>query len=64
MEIASPLTIELHFAKPALRQVLQEMLDLNLDWKAYPLEPLPVNGSTRHTPERLLPYVTHKKAVR
>jgi glycosyltransferase involved in cell wall biosynthesis len=43
---------------------LRPLFDLHLDWKDYPAEPLPYDGSVLHALERLLPLVAAKQGFR
>ncbi len=43
---------------------IRPLFDLGLDWKDYPTEPLPYDGSMLHAIERLLPLVAGKQSTR
>jgi lipopolysaccharide biosynthesis protein len=39
---------------------LEPLLRLNFDWKDYPEEPAPLDGTTLHAIERLLPFAARE----
>jgi lipopolysaccharide biosynthesis protein len=42
-------------------KALQPLFELNLDWKDYPEEPLPYDGTMLHAIERMLPIITESQ---
>ena len=58
-----PQSMPMHFDFPvgamfwARPQALMPLFELNLTWEAYPLEPLPIDGTMLHSLERLVPFV-------
>jgi lipopolysaccharide biosynthesis protein len=68
MKIRGPLPA--HFDFPigtmfwARPEALKPMFDLNLGFKDYPAEPLPIDGTILHTLERLLPFAAEKAGYR
>ena len=45
-------------------KVLKPMFDLKLDWRDYPEEPLPIDGTILHALERLLPFAARHSGYR
>ena len=45
-------------------KVLKSMFDLKLDWRDYPEEPIPIDGTILHALERLLPFAARHSGYR
>ena len=48
----------------ARTEALRPLVELDLGWDDYPLEPLPYDGTMLHAIERLLPFVAAKAGYR
>lgn len=48
----------------ARTEAIRPLFDLGLEWKDYPAEPLPYDGSMLHAIERLLPLIAGKQSTR